>query len=477
MNIVAQIQQQLLQTLFQALATSGQPLKAGDTVSAAFIGWADDRGAQTGAPAAAQVRIGAQNVTLLLAADSARRAALAPGAVLTLQVDEPAEGGAPAAMRLLSVTPAAGQGSSQASGASIPMAGLASQRQQLPAMAPAQAAAEAARAAAGPVAGAALARQDSFAPLFANLQAIVHARGALPASVMGAALRVLSLRLPLQAGAAAPEALRQAVGASGVFHEARLALGQAAEAAGDLKSALLALRLALSEQVRGSGPVALTLPGEAEARAAGGQEAGASAKPQSHAQPQQPVRTMAPQRDGLPAAQGFAPASIDPASQSLPAMLGKLLEGTDSALDRLTLAQYASLPTSAETANGAPLHRWHVELPVQLDGRTAVLPLDIEEDRGGGAVEGPQAKIWRVRFALDVEPMGPVHALVTMQGKVIGVSVWAERDATSQLVRDFSPDLEAALLDSDFERAAIDVITGQPMRRAAHAGHYLDRRS
>ncbi len=474
MNIAALIQNQLLQTLFQALAASDQPLKAGDKVQAAFIGWADDAADPSSSPATARVQIGAQTVNLLLGADAARRAALQPGAGLTLIVDKPAKGAEPAQVRLMAITAGAGQGAPLASAPE----NLATPRQLQVAAPPSQGSAGALRLAAGPVAGAALATQDSFAPLFANLQALVLARAALPSPVLDAALRVLNLRLDVADGNVAPEALRKAVNTSGVFHEARLAQGQPGEAAVDLKSALLVLRQALSEGLRGtqdSGPEAMPLPKGAPAR-----EDDAPATPmraEQQAQASSQARAAAPLREGLPVPQGIVAASIDPATQSVSTMLAKVLESSESALDRLTLGQYASLPNAVDAAQGAPLNRWHVELPMMLDGRTAVLPLEIEEDRGGGTASASRAKLWRVRFALDAEPMGPVHALVTMQGKVIGVSVWAERDATSQLVRDFAPDLEAALLDSDFERADIDVIAGQPMRRAAHAGHYLDRRS
>ena len=478
MNIAALIQNQLLQTLFQALAASDQLLKSGDKVQAAFIGWADEGADASSSPATARVQIGAQMVNLLLGVDAARRAALQPGAALTLIVDKPAAGAEPAQMRLVSIMAGPGQGAALANA----LDGLATPRQPHAAAPPAQGMAEAARLAAGPLAGAALARQDSFSPLFANLQALVLARVALPSPVLDAAMRVLGLRLSVTGESVAPEALQKAVGTSGVFHEARLAQGQSGEAAGDLKSALLVLRQALSDLVGGTEntriatlplPTGVSSPGSDDAGGAGLAELQARAALQAPVQP----RTAAPFRDGLPVPQGIAAASIDPASQSVPSMLARLLDNTESVLDRLTLGQYASLPNTVDAAQGTLLNRWHVELPMMLDGRTAVLPLEIEEDHGRASGGGSQAKLWRIRFALDVEPMGPVHALVTMQGKVIGVSVWAERAATSQLVRDFAPDLEAALLDSDFERANIDVIAGQPMRRAAHAGHYLDRRS
>ncbi len=122
-------------------------------------------------------------------------------------------------------------------------------------------------------------------------------------------------------------------------------------------------------------------------------------------------------------------------------------------------------------------NRWFVELPLAPGAGAAVLPLEIEEDRGGGGAGEAKARLWRVRFALDLEPMGLIHALVTMQAKSVSVAVWAEREATSRLVRDFAPDLEAALKEAEFDEAAIDVLSGRPSAPPAMPGRYLDRAS
>jgi hypothetical protein len=317
-----------------------------------------------------------------------------------------------------------------------------------------------ARAAAGPLAGAALAHQDGMAPLFADLAAVVRAPGLVPPPVTSAALRVLGFRLPTTQDVVTPDDLQAGVKASGVFHEARIAKGDPVQAGGDLKSALLMLRDILKAAL----PEIVT-ERDAPLPMADKAPAGANTRPQ------------APLRDGLPSPQPIALSSIDPATDSVANVVGKTLERTEAVLDRLTLGQFASLPAGSEATQSAPINRWFIELPMSLDGRTAVLPLEIEEDHGGPAPGSVEAKLWRVRFALDAEPMGPVHAMVTMQGRTIGVSVWAERDATSRLMQDHAPDLKAALLDADFERAEIEVHAGQPMRRAARAGHYLDRRS
>lgn len=459
----------------------------------------------------AEARIGDARVNIALRADPARIALLQPGAVMTLSVDEPAGPGAPAQVRLVGVAsppPEPGASSPQRPGletvappASARGATAADIRHGPGAQdhAPRSAAspaplpeplreALAARAAAGPQLAQALARQDGLAPLFANLEALAR-HAATPAAlavptprpVVDAALALLGLRLPARADFMSAGNLRQAVALSGAFHEAQLLRGEPVSAAQDLKSALLTLRAALTEAGAEADPAALarlrpgeTLSGERglPERGGGGRADAASSTPASD------PRLPAPRRDGLPLPQGAAPATIDPLSETPAQILGKLAAQTDAALDRISLSQYASLPSPAEGLSLQPTQRWFVEVPLMLDGRTAVLPLEIEEDARGGREGGAaKGKEWRVRFALDVEPLGLIHALVTMNRRAVQVAVWAEREETSQLVRDFAPELRGALTLESFDSAEIDVVTGRPRERAPGAGQYLDRRS
>lgn len=479
LNIAAAIQSQMLQTLLQALQSSEQPLKVGDTVEANFMGWAESAEPEAGAraqsaivqrgtqPALSEaiIQIGGKTTSMLIEATPERRAQLQPGAILTLQVDNAGSAGTPAQMRLMTIqsqgdmvhsrTASSGVGTSTPGNTALPTANVT--------------ASDAVRAAAGPLVGAALARQNGLAPLFADLDALVRAPTTPPTPVVMAALRVLAMQTDSATIADQPDSLKSAVRLSGLFHEAMIANGAPGEAGKDLKSSLLALRQALREALGLSEAIGQT-PADKQARA---DAKSAQLAPDLAAA----TRPQAPNRDGLPVPQGIAEPSIDVRTDRADAMMAKALDRTESALDRLTISQFASLPAGSDANQGAPLNRWFTELPLALDGRTAVLPLEIEEDGNAGATSGPQAKLWRVRFALDVEPMGPVHAMVTMQGRTIGVTVWAERDATSKLVRDHAADLKAALLDSDFDNPQIEVLAGQPMKRAAHAGHYLDRRS
>lgn len=502
MSIAAIIQSQMLQTLLQAMQAADAPLQEGETVQARFIGWGEaaaekatvsaragalpTAAAQARAPApvtaptqgsspaspapapplpagkaAALVEMNGRQVTLLLDADAGRRAALQPGAVLTLRAEARPVAGQLPRMQLIAIED--GPAGSRPAPVRPDIQEAAPQRLDRPDVSARLAAARAA----GPLLGAALGRQSGLAPLFADLSVLTRSP-AVSTPVAQAAARVLALRLDVEpAGAGSvpePAVLREAVRASGLFFEARAAQGDVSE--NDLKQALLSLRNELKAALP---PSDVRAPREAEPRP------GAAATTPAAAAPARPAPILL---SGQPQPQGPAMASIDMASDSAASMHGKALERTEGALERMSLNQYASLPNAAEASSAqAPLNRWFTELPIALDGRTAVLPLEIEEDGSSPSADGLTAKLWRVRFALEAEPIGAVHATVTMQGRVIGVSVWAEREATSRLVRDHAPDLEAALLESAFERAQIEVLAAKPKARALQAGRFLDRSS
>ncbi|MGL4440102.1 MAG: flagellar hook-length control protein FliK [Bosea sp. (in: a-proteobacteria)] len=475
-NVVAAIQSQMLQTLLQAMQSADQQLKAGQMVEAKFMGWSGISSkdvAENGKPSLSEalVQIGGKPTALLIEATPERQARMQPGTILTLHVDNAASEGNPATLRLIAIQPPR----VTPSGPGAQVNGGATLQGTLQPTKASVSAPEAARVAAGPIVGAALARQNGLGPLFADLDAMVRAPAPLPASVASAAALVLGLRTDADAIEGQPATLKAAVETSGLLHEAMLAKGKRAEASHDLKGALIVLRQTLRDAL-----ASLDVFGGSQAPADNEDAATARQLARTLAQITTDLpgsaRPPAPTRDGLPVPQAMSAPSIV-ASDSAATMMTKALERTEGAIDRLSISQFASLPAASDASQGVPTNRWFTELPLALNGQTAVLPLEIEEDHGGGAANGPQGKLWRVRFALDVEPMGPLHAMVTLQGRAIGVTVWAERDATSQLVRDHAPDLKAALLDNDFDNPQIEVLAGQPMKRASHAGHYLDRRS
>jgi hypothetical protein len=85
-------------------------------------------------------------------------------------------------------------------------------------------------------------------------------------------------------------------------------------------------------------------------------------------------------------------------------------------------------------------------------------------------------RVWRARFSLDVEPTGPVHALVSLTGDKTSVRIWAERPATASQLRASASQLSQALSAAELHPGDIVIREGAPpQQRPARAGHFLDR--
>ncbi len=184
-----------------------------------------------------------------------------------------------------------------------------------------------------------------------------------------------------------------------------------------------------------------------------------------------------PFRGSLPAAQAIAQASIV-AGAPLATAAHHLLENTDAALARQTLLQVASLPDRIDAT--APqiditTPRWNFEIPFLTPQGTAMAQFEISRDGGGEAVEAAK-RVWKARFTLDVEPAGPVHALVALSGERTSVRMWAERPATAARLRAGAAQLSQALAQAELTPGEIDIRDGAPPQPAqARAGHFLDR--
>jgi hypothetical protein len=373
--------------------------------------------------------------------------------------------------------------------------------------------------------------QQSLAPLFANLGALA-ATGSLPPRMQQAVAQVLAQQTRLDQSLDGGD-IKNAFERSGLFFEASLAMGTASSAAGvpDLKAALIVLRQTLQSSLgTDAPPPASTAAGQVAAHpaptpglapidldieeillpqarlpvaddlvapgtigrgpsnvgpAAGAtlnllQELGNAARPNAAVASDVTVHTNTPPppfRGALPSAQPVALPSIAP-DTPLPAAAHHLLGDTDAALARQTLLQVASLPDRIDGANpqiDTSSPRWQFEIPFATQQGTALAQFEISRD--GGGVETEDAKrIWRARFSLDVEPAGPVHALISLVGDKTSVRMWAERPATAAQLRAGVPQLSRALSRAELLPGDIVIQDGAPPQAApARAGHFLDR--
>lgn len=189
-----------------------------------------------------------------------------------------------------------------------------------------------------------------------------------------------------------------------------------------------------------------------------------------------PFEPSPPLRGALPSPQPIAAPSLAP--DAAPAGMGRqLLEQTDAALARQTLLQVASLPERPEPggASQSTQPRWNFEIPFATPQGTAVAQFEIERDGGNDVETAAPSRIWRARFSLDVEPAGPVHALVSLVGEKTAVRMWAERPETAAQLRAHADALGQALRQADLQPGDILVGEGAPPQPKQRAGHFLDR--
>jgi hypothetical protein len=185
-----------------------------------------------------------------------------------------------------------------------------------------------------------------------------------------------------------------------------------------------------------------------------------------------------PVNGALPAAQPVAPATLS-SHMPLNIALQHLLGDTDGAIARQTLLQIASLPGQADPSSQRvdAMPRWNFEIPLATPQGTAMAQFEISRD-GGGREAGAAKAVWRARFSLNVEPAGPVHAQVALNGDRTSVRMWAERPATASQLRAGVSQLTQALSRAELTPGDIVIRDGAPQQTAAApAGHFLDRAS
>ena len=187
--------------------------------------------------------------------------------------------------------------------------------------------------------------------------------------------------------------------------------------------------------------------------------------------------TPPPFRGALPAPQAVASPSLAP-DAPLAATVHRLLDDTDAAIARQTLLQVASLPDRVDASghrSDPTAPQWNFEIPFATPQGTAMAQFEISRD-GGNETPDPAKRAWRARFTINVEPSGPVHALITLNGDKTFVRMWAERPATAQQLRAGIGELNQALTKAELKPGDIIVRDGTPPQAPpARAGHFLDR--
>lgn len=321
------------------------------------------------------------------------------------------------------------------------------------------------------IVGDAAARQNGLAPLYADLSALVQSGQALPAPVSAMVRQFLAVPMDLVSKTTVSAAeIKTALMQSGLVATSPVVSTAAAMAAPQLAGLNLVLGL-----------MRRTLTNwrdEEQAAQADTSPAAESGSRTSIADVRQASRTAAPPppfRNGPTVPQAAMQPSL-PDDLSGPALAQHLLDRTEAAIARQTLLQVASLPDADQTSAKAGVDARHLifDVPLATPQGTAVAQFRIERDGAGGDAETGKP-MWRASFAIDVEPMGRVHAHIALVDGRTSVTLRAERLESAALLNDDVGQLEALLREANLEPGTLACVNGAASAPAAAApGLFLD---
>lgn len=181
-----------------------------------------------------------------------------------------------------------------------------------------------------------------------------------------------------------------------------------------------------------------------------------------------------PFRGSLPVAQAPMPATITGAS--LRDAATTVLAQTDAAIARHVMLQIASLPASQQPSHPPDDHsvRLVFDIPLATPQGTTVVQIQVERD---APQREAQAPVLSVRFAVDIEPIGPVRARVAHIGGKTSVTMVAEKPASAVALQQDIGSLRAALAQANLEPGDLHCLSHDQTRVTAPQGQFVNRAS
>jgi hypothetical protein len=276
-------------------------------------------------------------------------------------------------------------------------------------------------------------RQESPSLMLANLSWLAQGKNGaeeMPRAVTQAATQLWQA-LPDAESLGDPKTLANAILRSGTFLEANLAdTSRGTTDPKVLVNDLKSLMLTLSRTLRESG-----------------------ARPTA-AHSDNAMNAAPPTARGPLTALHAAPATFS-MIEGTEQQLNELSRQTDGAIARLTTTQITN------TAPDPALQSMLIELPVRHEDRASMLRLRVEHDESRKRQGG--ADSWSVEAAMDLGPVGALHAKVTLTGHRIGVQLRAESPAMVNALSARAGELEAILREAGLEIDRVVCLHGMPV--------------
>lgn len=247
--------------------------------------------------------------------------------------------------------------------------------------------------------------------------------------------------LPAFKDLAQPEVLRRAILTSGLFLESNLARATDADlrqlVPRDLKASLLRLVQAVSPNAAPPPAVAST------AAATSGHPEPRTRAVSGHAE-SRPVTLPPAPEDGAPPHPRVA----------------------EQARGGIAAIEANQLKAAVETNQGSAI--WTMDLPVRDPaGELRHLRLEVEEE--SVRRQGGMQRQWSMTVSMDIEPLGPMHARVTLIEDSVHTVIWSEWPATAELARLHADWLCVQMRQAGLDPADVQCLQGEPAPRVPSA--------
>lgn len=296
------------------------------------------------------------------------------------------------------------------------------------------------------VAAQAVVGQDSLSKLITTITGLsATTTKDLPANISQLTRQISEAPLKLDTILPNAQNMKDAVARSGVFLESVLARGAPPPMGpqGDMKNMLMLFRNALGNWLDGD-PL-----------------------PQNQGQKPAP-----PMRGAPPRAEGQVPQNPLPDGASAREAGRHLLAQTESALSRMRLFQLSSLPEAAQRGNPVATQELQFELPLMLNGQAAMAQFQVNRD-GGNESDAAQ-RGWQMVFAVNFGAIGAVGAKISFRAHKTGVLVWAENEATAEVLEEMLPELVDGLTAQGLELSSVRVRHHAPDAPPTNTGGFVD---
>ena len=168
-------------------------------------------------------------------------------------------------------------------------------------------------------------------------------------------------------------------------------------------------------------------------------------------------------------------AATEPARPRDPAdLVETLLRYVVGALARTRVHQLGVHPEIRRQGDSSPLQAWSVEIPIAHGGRMDALELRVEDHGRREDPRGGAERVWQVLMSLELERIGPLHALLRLSGTRLATTLWVENPAALASARDTLAELGDCLRAEGVDVTRLECLPGAPPPRARSHDNLLD---